>query len=208
MISVPTPIYTIGHSTHPIEAFIALLKQHGITAVADVRSAPYSRFNPQFSKEPLGQALRAAGIAYVFLGRELGARTEDRSCYENGRVRYDRLAKTDLFRSGLDRVRKGAGSHRVALMCAEKDPLHCHRTILVARALEREGVAVTHILADGGLEPHEVAIRRLMSELRLQPPDMFRTADDLAAEAYAKQEERIAYQEETEAQSAADGGRR
>src|SRR5689334_2499642 len=98
-------IYTIGHSNHPIDRFIALLRQHGIEAVADVRSTPYSRFNPQFRKEKLQAALASAGIRYVFLGEELGARSKDPECYdEGGRVSYTRLASTDLFRRGIDRL--------------------------------------------------------------------------------------------------------
>src|SRR6266496_4132642 len=82
-------VLTIGHSSHPIERFVALLRQHGVTAVADVRSAPYSRHQPQFNKDLLQRSLKDAGIAYIFLGKELGARSEDRSCYENGRVQSE-----------------------------------------------------------------------------------------------------------------------
>jgi uncharacterized protein (DUF488 family) len=102
-------IYTIGHSNQPIERFIALLQQHAVDAVADVRSTPYSRFNPQFRKEKLRAALAAAGIRYVFLGEELGARSKDPACYDDGRVSYARLAATDLFRHGLDRLVCEAG---------------------------------------------------------------------------------------------------
>src|SRR6266446_5531061 len=126
-------VYTIGHSTHTIEKLIALLKDHGITALCDVRSQPYSRMNPQFNREPLKQALRDSGILYVFLGAELGARSEDKSCYRNGQVQYDLLARTDLFKRGIERVKDGAHRYRLALMCAEKEPLDCHRTILVSR---------------------------------------------------------------------------
>src|SRR5690242_12243720 len=101
-------VYTIGHSTHPLDRFIALLKRHEITAIADIRSKPYSRMNPQFNREELRVALRTEGITYVFLGKELGARTDDPSCYHEGKVQYDRLARTDLFQQGLERVREGA----------------------------------------------------------------------------------------------------
>ncbi len=121
--SAKSIIFTIGHSTHSAEVFLALLRQHGVEAVADVRSSPFSRFNPQFNREPLEQFLKANGIWYVFLGKELGARSEDRSCYLDGRVQYGRLAQTALFQSGLDRVQQGAARYRVALMCAEKEPL-------------------------------------------------------------------------------------
>jgi uncharacterized protein (DUF488 family) len=187
-------IYTIGHSNHPIERFIALLQQHGVDAVADVRSTPYSRFNPQFRKEKLQAALADAGIRYVFLGEELGARTKDPSCYdETGRVSYAKLAATDLFRRGLDRLLTGMQTHRIAIMCAEREPLDCHRTILVSRELERASVPVTHILSDGALEAHRHAMERLASTLKLADTDLFRSPDELIEEAYEKQGSRISY---------------
>lgn len=186
-------VLTIGHSNHSLDAFVSLLQQHSVTAVADVRSAPYSRFTPHFNKEALQRALKEHGIRYVFLGRELGARSEDRSCYENGRVLYARLALTDVFRSGIERVLRGAGEQRIALMCAEKDPLDCHRTLLVARALEEHGVAVEHILPDGGIESHGEAMLRLLDLLGLPRRDLFHSTEDLIKDALVRQEERIAY---------------
>src|SRR5260370_33546316 len=101
-------IYTIGHSIRPIERFLCLLQPHGITAVADVRSTPYSRFNPQFRREKLRAALADVGIQYVFLGEKLGARSQDPACYDGeGRVSYARLARTELFRKGMARGREG-----------------------------------------------------------------------------------------------------
>lgn len=190
-------IFTVGHSTQSIEAFIALLTQHGITAVADVRSAPFSRFNPQFNKDELARELKANGIQYVFLGRELGARSDDKSCYENGRVKYERLARTGLFKEGIDRVRRGAAEHRVALMCAEKEPLECHRTLLVARELDEEGLDIQHILSDGQLEPHKQSMERLLDVTGLPREDLFRSREDLLAEALSIQEKKIAYVDET-----------
>jgi uncharacterized protein (DUF488 family) len=136
---MPSFVYTIGHSNHRIEKFIELLSAHNVTAIADVRSHPYSRFNPQFNREKLRTALRTAGAAYAFQGRKLGARSEDPNCYVNGKVQYDLLARTPLFKEGLARLVLGADSHRIALMCAEKDPLTCHRAILVCRHLVLKG---------------------------------------------------------------------
>jgi len=189
-------VFTIGHSTHPIAHFLTLLRDHDITAVADVRSSPYSRMNPQFNREDLQRELQAAGIAYVFLGKELGARSEDPACYEGGQVRYERLAKTELFKQGLQRVMKGAESHCVALMCAEKEPLDCHRTLLVSRALEALGVHVEHIRADGSLEAHGDTMRRLLALTRIPASDMFRSEEEQMAEACARQEKKIAYIDE------------
>jgi uncharacterized protein (DUF488 family) len=194
-------IYTIGHSTHTIEKLIALLKDHGITALCDVRSQPYSRMNPQFNREPLKQALRESGILYVFLGAELGARSEDKSCYRNGQVQYDLLARTDLFKRGIERAKDGAHRYRLALMCAEKEPLDCHRTILVSRKLFEDGVPIKHILADGTIEDHARAIDRLAVMLRIPGSDMFRTSDAVVNEAYARRGNEIAYREQSSERS-------
>ncbi|MFL6603292.1 MAG: DUF488 family protein [Steroidobacteraceae bacterium] len=187
-------IYTLGHSNHPIERFLGLLQPHGITAVADVRSTPYSRFNPQFRREKLQAALAASGIEYVFLGEELGARSQDPACYDSaGRVSYAKLARTELFRKGIGRLRAGMADHRISLLCAEREPLECHRTILVARELVREGVAVTHILGDGSLESHEHALQRLAASLKLGGGDLFSDSADVIEQAYELQAARIAY---------------
>jgi uncharacterized protein (DUF488 family) len=186
-------VFTIGHSTHPIERFVDLLRQHGVTAVADVRSVPYSRMQPQFNRETLMRALKEQGIAYVFLGKELGARSDNEACYENGRVLYRRLARTEAFRSGLERVRTDSKDHRIALMCAEREPLECHRTLLVGRELMTAGNSVVHIHADGHLEPHADAMRRLLKVVGLPEHDLFRSPSDLIEEAYAQQEKRVAY---------------
>jgi uncharacterized protein (DUF488 family) len=188
-------VYTIGHSTHSSKLFLDLLRQHSITAVCDVRSRPYSRVNPQFNREVLKENLANASIRYVFLGKELGARTDDRSCYCNGKVQYDLLAKTELFRKGIDRVKKGMKEYRVALMCAEKEPLDCHRTILVARTLNNENIEVRHILANGSIEEHQDALKRLVRTLRLPTADMFLSEETVLNDAYARQGESIAYQE-------------
>lgn len=162
----PVQVLTVGHSNHSLQAFLALLTRQGVAALADVRSAPYSRFNPHFNRKALSASLSAAGIAYAWLGRELGGRPDDPACYEDGELRYDRLAQTALYREGIERILRGAAEHRLALMCAEKDPLHCHRALLVSRSLEDEGLEIVHILADGGMEPQESVMDRLLAARR------------------------------------------
>jgi uncharacterized protein (DUF488 family) len=187
-----TTLFTIGHSTHALEHFLSLLTKHGIQAVADVRSVPYSRRNPQFNREPLTQRLSGSGIAYVFLGRELGARSDNSACYIDGKVQYNNLAQEPAFLEGLGRLRKGIASHRVALMCAEKDPLTCHRTILVCRELRSVDLEIEHILADGSVETNVAAEKRLLSMLNLSP-DMFHSERECIEQAYERQADRIAY---------------
>ncbi len=194
-------IYTIGHSNHTIERFLNLLSLHEITALADVRSSPFSRRNPQFNRERLKESLARRDIRYVFLGEELGARSKDRSCYSGGKVVYARLAATDLFQEGLRRLKAGLNEHRVAIMCAEKDPLDCHRTILVARRLVADGIDVAHILETGSLETHAEAVARLRCRLRIPEIDMFRSDGQLDDQAYELQEQRIAYAEPSQPDS-------
>lgn len=190
-------VLTIGHSNHPLATFLGLLERSRVTALADVRSAPYSRFNPQFNRETLRGALGERGIRYVYLGRELGGRSDDPACYEGGRIRYDRIARTDRFRDGLARVMRGAADHRIALMCAEKEPLDCHRTLLVARALEERGVEVAHLLPDGGVEPQAAAMERLLVQSGLSPEgDLLRRQqprEELIAEAVARRVGRVGH---------------
>lgn len=186
-------IFTIGHSNHPLGRFLELLRECNITALADVRSAPYSRSNPDFNREFLKAKLAEAGIAYVYLGRELGARPEDPRFYQQGRVQYRILSKSPLFLAGLERVAKGALSYRLALLCAEKEPLECHRTLLVSRELVALGTPVIHIHADGRLETHAEAMSRLVKMLGLPEEDLYRSKEEVIADACVLQEQRIAY---------------
>jgi len=189
-------IFTIGHSTHSIDAFIALLRHHGVSAVGDVRSHPYSRFVTQYSRESLKAALADAGIAYVFLGRELGARSNNPACYRQGKVQFVRLANEPNFSEGISRVRQGMERYHIALMCAEKDPLDCHRALLVARKLFEAGIPVNHILADGKIESHETMESRLLRACKLPEGDMFKPREEFIVEAYSIQEGHVAYQDE------------
>jgi len=190
--SKPNPVFTVGHSNHSLEHFLELLKHHEITTVADVRSQPYSRFRPIFNREALESELKKNQIAYVFLGKELGARSNDSTCYVNGKVSYERLAKTSLFKDGINRILKGAKKFRIALLCAEKVPLDCHRTILVSRYLVERGVDVSRILSDGTLEAHEDTMSKLLAETGIGSA-LFDSRSDLLAKAYEERGSQIAY---------------
>lgn len=189
-------LLTLGHSTQPIERFIALLSSAGATAVADVRSVPFSRYFPQYSKDALRTALSKAGLAYTFLGKEFGARSSDPSCYRNGKVQYSRVAKSPLFAEGMQRVFEGMKKYRIAFVCAERDPIECHRALLVARAFYDRGRSVSHIHLDGVLESHASLERRLLSAWKLPEGDMFKTRECFIDEAYLLQGEKVAYQDE------------
>ena len=191
MTTLGFPIFTVGHSNHTPEEFLKILLAHNISVLADVRSTPYSRYAPHFSKDPLEQLIKRHGLKYVFLGEELGARTNDPACYVNGVVQYARIAQTKSFKRGVMRVLKGALEHRIALMCAEKEPLDCHRTLLVAHAISAHDREVIHILADGSVEHHTETMSRLLQISGLSNQDLFMTQEQLLSEALARQETRI-----------------
>jgi len=187
-------LYTIGYSPHILDSFLRVLQKHKITAVADVRSSPYSQFKPEFNKDQLAEFLNKHGIAYVFLGDYCGARVEDTSCYVNGKVDYTLVAENHKFKEGLKRIINGMDKYRIALMCAEKDPITCHRTILICRNLADKGINIKHIMSNGRTEDHKDSEQRLLKIFGLNHPDMFRSEQQRLNDAYIRQGEKIAYE--------------
>lgn len=189
------PVFTVGHSDHSPATFVELLRMNGIEEVLDVRSSPYSRHTPRFNRDVLVKMLSSAGISYVFMGKELGGRPADRACYDSdGRVRYDLLAQTGSFDDGIRRILRNSDERRISLMCTERDPLDCHRALLVAKTLVERGVAVRHILANGDLEEHADAMGRLMDNFKLpRYGDLFRSGDEVMADALSRQARRVGY---------------
>jgi uncharacterized protein (DUF488 family) len=196
-MAITEPILTVGHSDHSYEEFFQLLRGAGVTAVADVRSYPFSRRNPQFDCDSLKRDLQADGIEYVQLGNELGGRPTEKHFFCDGIADYERMAKAPGFLKGLERVIKGAERYRIALMCSEKDPLDCHRCLLVGRALHERGFNVGHILFNGeqksqsGLEEELLALRRQENRADLFPQDQL-------AAAYRDRSKKVAYEARTE----------
>ena len=173
-----------------------MLKQYGITALADVRSHPYSRHFPQYSQEALKLALAREQVAYVFLGKELGARSENPACYRQGRVQYELLAQEPQFAVGLERLHAGMDRFRIALMCAEKDPLACHRAVLIARRCHEACITVEHIHADNHLESHAEMEARMLDLRKMSDVDMFKNRDEILIDAYRIRGQQIAYEDE------------
>lgn len=189
-------LFTIGHSTRAIEEFIGLLRENGVTAVADVRSSPYSRHSPQFNADALQRSLRDHQVHYVSLGEELGARRDEPECYVEDVAAYPLIAKTAAFARGMERLRTGLKSQQIALLCAERDPLTCHRMILVCRHL-REECEIVHIIGAGENEGQASAEARLLKVVGLPDRDLFRDREDLIDEAYSIQGDQIAFRRET-----------
>ncbi len=195
MSATPLEVFTIGHSTLSYEKFLELLRRASITAVADVRTAPYSRHFPQFNRDTLRSELLLDNIAYVFLGDELGGRPKDKQFFCDGVADYEKMALTANFAKGLRRVVDGAKKYRIAMMCSEHDPLECHRCLLVGRALHERGVAVRHILFDGGEASQADLEERILDSSGHGDGDLFEGPEMRLAAAYRKQASKVAYSE-------------
>jgi len=171
-------LLTVGHSNSPADRFVTLLQGAGVTAIVDVRSVPFSRRFPWFSQQRLAERLASEGISYSPMGDALGGRPREPALYCDGVADYAAIAATPAFAAGLDRVAAEARRHRVCLMCAEREPLDCHRCLLVGRALAARGLAIGHLLIDATIEPHTATEDRLLALAAKGPADLF---DDRAA---------------------------
>jgi uncharacterized protein (DUF488 family) len=188
-------ILTIGHSSLTYERFVELLHEAAVTAIADVRTAPYSKYSPQFNRENLRDELRLDNISYVFLGEELGGRPRDAHCFHNGVADYEKMAKTVDFQRGLDRVLEGARKYRIAMMCSEQDPLDCHRCLLVGRALHERGVTMRHILSSGQTIDQGEIETRLMDLSGKSVSDLFDPPAKRLAAGYRERAMKVAFAE-------------
>ena len=194
----PLTIYTIGHSTREAEEFVKILYHYRITLVADVRSKPFSKYCPQFNKDIIQQKLIHSGIEYLFLGKELGARPEYKDYYVNNKVSFDKLKSSTSFKKGISRLIEEAKNKDIAIMCSEKEPVNCHRSILVSRVLEEEGIEVKHIINKTEILDRVDFEEKLLEKFKIQKT-LFDTESSRKTninEAYKKQEQIISYEEE------------
>jgi uncharacterized protein (DUF488 family) len=187
-------LFTIGYSSYKLEDFMKVLSANAVSALADVRSSPYSATYPDYNRENLQKQLKINGIAYVYLGDLLGARVNDPHMYVNNSANFSLIAKSFAFKSGITRLKEGTQKgYLIALMCAEKDPLTCHRTILICKNI-RNDFDIKHILPNFRIESHDNLEKRLLRLFSLDGPDLFGTPEDIKLEqAYKRQENNIAY---------------
>lgn len=188
-------ILSVGHSTLSYDRFLSLLRDASVNAIADVRSAPYSRHFPHFSRTALRDKLRDDNIAYVFLGDVLGGRPDDGRLFRNGIADYEKMAQTDNFAKGLKRLVDGARKYRLAMMCSEHDPLDCHRCLLVGRALHERGTTVGHILASGIVIDQNEIEMTLLGIAGKRDADFFDPPETRLATAYRDRAAKVAYAE-------------
>ena len=187
------PVFTVGHSVLSYARFLGLLVEAGVTAVCDVRSAPYSRHFPHFNRSALRAALGGDGVAYAYFGDELGGRPDDPALFRDGVADYEAMANAAPFGPAVDRVVEGAARHRIALMCSEHDPLECHRCLLVGRALHARGVPVRHILSSGAQLGHAQAEEQILGIDGCAWGDLFASPAERLASAYRERNRRAGF---------------
>ncbi|HEV2324393.1 MAG TPA: DUF488 domain-containing protein [Terracidiphilus sp.] len=172
-------VFTIGHSAHSTETLAELLRRHLIDVVVDTRSAPYSRFAPQFDRELLQRSVAAAGIRYLFLGAELGGRPKSPEYYDaQGHVLYGRMTADRAFKAAIERLERGIAEFRVALLCGEENPAHCHRRLLVGRVLAERGHELQHIRGDGRVQTDAEVAAESGKPLENEQPALFAELDE------------------------------
>ncbi|MBR4341284.1 MAG: DUF488 domain-containing protein [Lachnospiraceae bacterium] len=198
-------LYTIGHTNHSHEAFLELLEKYKITYLLDVRSTPFSQFTSQFNKDVISKFLQSKNIKYFHMGKYFGARPEDKTLYtKDNYLDFEKMRASELFQKGMNNVIKGLkDGENIALMCTEKDPLDCHRAIMVARGFELNGIDINHILPDGSLQSQKELNDRLLDKYY---PDRFQLSlisniseipeDELLIEAYRQRNREIGYHNE------------
>jgi uncharacterized protein (DUF488 family) len=192
-------LYTIGYAAFSnIESFISALKMNSIEVIADVRSIPKSGYRPEFAKNFLEKYLKDNNIKYVFLGDNCGARIDDPACYINGQASYDKIKETSIFKRGLERILNGLNKYTISLLCAEKDPIFCHRDILICRNLKPYGTNIQHIISEKIVELNLKTENRLLKQFNLDADDFFMSYEDRLNLAYDQQGNKIAYNLQSE----------
>jgi len=171
--------FTFGHSNHAFETWLAIVRQHQIEVVVDTRSSPYSKYVPQFDRELMQRALEQPKVHYLFLGDELGGRPANPAYYDaSGRVLYSRLRDDARFKAAIARLESGMERFRVALLCGEEDPAHCHRRLLIGRVLTEHGHTMLHIRGDGRLESDAIVAEESRKPLVGAQPALFAELDE------------------------------
>lgn len=194
-------LFSIGHSQHEISYFVNMLKTHDINYVLDVRSVPYSKYAINYNREHIKKILNEHDIEYAFMGDFFGARPKNLSLYQpNGYLNFERVENSQAFKIGFQNVKKGIDQgYRIAFMCTEKDPIDCHRAILVSYAFYKSGYSINHIMSDNTIQTQEDINKRLLD---MHFPDrnqlsFFETDhvsdEQYLKEAYRKQNQKIGY---------------
>ena len=188
-------LYTIGYTAFSLDDFIKILQKKNIKAVIDVRSSPYSSRYSQYNRPIIEDTLKKNNIYYLFFGDVLGARPQNYSLYSDNIADFSKISKTKDFIDGCERINSGLKKMSICLMCAEKDPMTCHRSILISNRFRHiyPEIEIKHILESGIIEKQDHLDRRIMDKYDLLQENFFKSYNERRDEAYKKQEREIAY---------------
>ncbi|ENZ02486.1 hypothetical protein HMPREF1092_01721 [Clostridium thermobutyricum] len=194
-------VFTIGHTNYSIDKFIDLIRKFNINCVVDVRSTPFSKYTPQFNENNLKLELNKRGIYYIKMGNEFGARRKNKKLYTvDGYLDFEKTRKDKDFLKGIERIKQGCNKgFNITLMCTERDPIDCHRTILVSKGLKDNGFNIKHILPNAEIQSQKKIEERLLNKYypnRLQLSfDINKnlTEEEMIEEAYRIRNKEIGY---------------
>ena len=181
-------IYTLGHSNYTIEKLIDMLKKYNINCVVDIRGTPYSKYNVQFDKEIIKYTLTKAGFIYIYMAKEFAAKRINKESYnEEGYSDFELVVNEKDFLDGIERLKNGCNKgYRIALLGAMQEPIRCHRSILVGRALIKYGFNVKHILDDSSIASQDDIEDMLLNKYFSNRNQI--TIDDLIGNSLSKEE--------------------
>lgn len=192
-------IFTIGYAGFKIDDFIKILKKYHINSLIDVRSMPFSKFHSEYNKPIFSKVLHDSGIIYRNYKKEFGARQDDRKYYPNGYLDFSMFTKSQVFLEGMDKIIKAIPlGYKFVLMCSEKDPITCHRNIMIAKAFYNNGISINNILSDGSIITQSDIETRLLDMYYPGRDQLSLFAEQLSLEemiqnSYKFQNEKIGY---------------
>jgi uncharacterized protein (DUF488 family) len=159
-------IYTIGHSNYPVEKLIDMLRYYNINCVIDIRGIPYSKYNIQFDKETIRYTLTKEGFIYLFMATEFADKRDTKVSYiEEGYADFEKVIEEEDFKRGIERLKDGCNKgYRIALLGAMQDPIRCHRSILLGKALIEEGFNIMHIMDDYSIKDQDYIEERILEK--------------------------------------------
>lgn len=186
-------IYTTGYAGHTIPSLVQLLQAIGITVLADVRSTPFSGRRPEMDKPALMQALRDGGMRYIFMGEQLGGRPRNPKLYRAGKIDPQALLAHEGYKTGVARLIAGAAEHTICLLCAERDPISCHRGLYIAESLQEAGMQVRHLIGGEQPEDHQATRARMAELVNMEHADLFASENARLTMAIEHMREKIAF---------------
>lgn len=159
-------IFAIGHSNYPYSKFIEMIKKYNINCIVDIRETPYSKYNTQYNKECFRETLKKDRFTYIYMGQEFGAKRGSKQSYNTeGYADFEKVIQEGIFLNGIERIKNGIDmGYKIVLLGAMQEPIRCHRSIMVGRFLNKEGIDVKYILHEGNVVSQDYIDEELLNK--------------------------------------------